>query len=225
MNAPKYEPCHLSVINCSENMTSGLSSPFSSSIISRLPLLLFPQLPIPLFLKTSLGPNACGLKFDGNPRIVDSREHFTSTVGICFAGLQPAPPVILPSSDLNKQQQDHHHQQHQHLTMQPLLESNDLSVQAPECSTSWPRSPARRSNPPISLRDSISEMTYQETRKEGPGLDLERGVDADSAYNAYGDDRSGVGQPWATGEDAYYFLFKVVVGNASAILDLFVAAR
>lgn len=37
------------------------------------------QIPIPLFLKTSLGPNASGFKYGGNPRLTDSREHFART--------------------------------------------------------------------------------------------------------------------------------------------------
>lgn len=175
-------------------------------------LLLSSQLPIPLFIKTSLGPNACGLKYDGNPRIVDSRQHFASTV----TGIRRAEPR---QSSPEQQQQ---------LTAQSSYPPIPVALGQQKWDTRrsirGSTRTLRRSSLGARSRETLGETgwTFSDQHSE---LDLEVGMENDGPYSAYGDDRGGVGRPWANSEDVLYFLFKVVFGNALMVLDYLVAVR
>lgn len=61
--------------------------------------------------------------------------------------------------------------------------------------------------------DLGSERDIEEDRKEEKMFPVRR------------DDGGGVARPWVSSEDVFYFLIKVVVGNALMVLDFIVALR
>ncbi|CAM9121074.1 unnamed protein product, partial [Scytosiphon promiscuus] len=188
------------------------------------------ELPIPLFLKPSLGPNACGLKWDGNPRIVDSRHNFAIT----FASIRGSGPEHVggvtgtPSCELEcpPPQEEQPKQGDQQSVNVPSLEPIPPAL--------WPPngpSPPRPRIPPTSHSSrempvgGYSERSQQHATEfhpeEGSGVPGE----GEGSYSEDDLGGIGVGRPWSNSEDLSYFLLKVVVGNALVLLDFFLAVR
>ena len=182
------------------------------------------QLPIPLFLKASLGRNACGLKWAGNPRIVDSRHNFTSVLaGTRRDGsekeVRSAEPPDLPPR---------HADRHSISAYQPIA----FTLPVPNRKASY------RSRPSISLglNNMPTGLCLDPERARGDGSptlsdDSEelgrRGWvgGMEEGYGELGDDRGSVARPWANAEDVSYFFFKVIAGNALVLIDFVIAAR
>lgn len=91
--------------------------------------------------------------------------------------------------------------------------------------------PAELSSDPKMSRKtgSISLSEYQQQQQQrnskefcssGGGIDV---IEEDDSE--FGDDRGGVGRPWANSEDVSYFLLKVIAGNALVLIDYAIAAR
>lgn len=191
------------------------------------------QLPIPLFLKTSLGPNARGLKFGGNPRIIDSREHFVSTVtGIRMPVLRAASSMARSFALLERQQSL------ASTTLPPAIPvsgGDDNTPPPPRLTTTLTSNGGASGSFGGSFRTSFARTGSEGTPGAGGGgrkyiserqayLDLEAAAKKDDDERSdYGNDRDSPGRPWETSEDVCYFMFKVVVGSALIVLDFAVA--
>lgn len=91
-----------------------------------------------------------------------------------------------------------------------------------------PGTPAELHSDPEVFRknESISLSADQQQQLSSVEFDRESGVEAiEECYSEFGDDRGGVGRPWANSEDVSYFLLKVIAGNAMVLIDFAVAAR
>lgn len=84
-------------------------------------------------------------------------------------------------------------------------------------------------DPGMSRKDgsiSLSEYQQQQQRKSKE-FSTRAGIEAieEEGDSEFGDDRGGVGRPWANSEDVSYFLLKVIAGNALVLIDYAIAAR
>eukprot|EP00903_Cladosiphon_okamuranus_P022077 g20303.t2 len=186
------------------------------------------ELPIPLFLKASLGRNACGLKWAGNPRIIDSRHNFTSVL----AGAQRADPEKETMSagppDLPPPNPD----RHSISAYKPIA----FTLQVPNRRTSHRPRPSMS----LGLRKMPTGLCLDPERTmgdEGPKhsedgddnseeLGTTGGIGGvEEGHGELGDDSGNLARPWANGEDVSYFLFKVIAGNALVLIDFVIAVR
>lgn len=186
------------------------------------------QLHIPLFLKASLGRNACGLKWGGNPRIVDSRHNFTSIFGCTQrAGPENKAPSAEPE-DLQER--------HAGRGSVSACRPTSFTLVVPN------RRPSYRSEGSINVgynrmsaglcldpetTGGNGNPTSPERENENSGeFGRKGGIGAMGEGNCeLGDDRGSVAGPWANGEDVCYFLLKVIGGNALVLIDFVIAVR
>lgn len=192
------------------------------------PFLRLLQMPIPLFLKTSFGPNACGLKWEGNPRIVDSRHNFTSVLACAQrAGPEKKAPVSEPQD-----RPPRHAGRHSVSAYEPI----SFTLLVPN------RRPSYSSRPPVShgyneMSTGISLGPDRARGDRGPA-NSKRGDNHSEEFvrnsgirameegsGESGDDSGSVVRPWANGEDVSYFLLKVIAGNALVLIDFVIAVR
>lgn len=177
------------------------------------------QIPIPLFLKASLGPNACGFKWAGNPRIVDSRHHFASVAGLQRPGGNQADRGTATPPSHNQDQQ---HQQHQQHSTNSSFKPIPLTLRVPDLPDCEENTRLRGYGYQVETTGGFSQ---QQQGAEELDTEVGIGVKEEDYFCEYGGDGTGASRLWANSEDFCYFLFKVVVGNALVLIDLVIAAR
>lgn len=195
--------------------------------LSSVPPPTRPQVPIPLFLKASLGSNARGFQFGGNPRLVDSREQFAETVAELQL-VEPAGPNISLEEDKNAPPGSSASHRLQPFTPQQAGNSSTANGSG-DGNRGGGGEGAGEAFRDGRARDSREELeggavmiladprVYEAERDKGGG----RAVSSPDGSR----DRIGYSRPWETSEDVSYFLLKVVAGNSLALLDFFFAAR
>lgn len=256
-NARRYPP---PLLNSHTSAHLLLSSLFPSvcppppTLFSLYPPLDRYQLPIPLFLKASLGPNARGLKFGGNAKLVDSREHFATTVAGILS--QENSPEVLrcrwrsPSLECCSHPAEGGEQANEPT---PVISGNERSAKAAEnsCLDCAERDVAQpedgrleESNTSATLTSAVEGMDVENPRSENPAgdgskdpeLGVQRAASATEETKRFRSRCSSMDtgrrwssscpqRPWETSEEVGYFIAKIVAGSFSAVVDYVLAVR